>query len=317
MPAKELKGSNEAHETKLVTMREAVERWVPNGSTVLMGAALEAQIPFSAGHEIIRQERRGLTLVAPISDVLFDQLVGAGVAQELIAAWIGNVSSGSGYNLRRAVEQSVPTTIDMVDYSNFTLALALHAAALGAPFLPTYSTLGTDIVRSNAGLEPIACPFSGDRMVAVRALAPDIAILPVQRADRDGNAHLWGNLGVVPDAARAAKTVVVIAEDIVSSDVIASDPNRTIIPGFLVAAVVHEPMGSHPSPCQGHYGRDHAYYTEYHEESRTREEFLSWLDKWVLSVKDRADYLKRLGAERAERLRVKNPSPSAIADFGT
>ena len=306
----------ESNESKLVTMREAVEHFVPNGSTVLMGAALEAQIPFSAGHEIIRQKRRDLTLVAPISDVLFDQLVGAGVARRLIAAWIGNVSSGSGYNLRRAAEESVPAAIEIVDHSNFTLALALHAAALGVPFLPTYSTLGTDIVKANAGLEPMVSPFGGDRMVAVQALALDVAILPVQRADRDGNAHLWGNLGVVSDAARAAKTVVVVAEEIVSSDVIASDPNRTVIPGFLVAAVVHEPMGSHPSPCQGYYGRDHAYYAEYHEESRTREEFVSWLEKWVLSVKDRRDYLTVLGGERADGLRAKHPAPSAVADYG-
>ncbi len=153
-------------------------------------------------------------------------------------------------------------------------------------------------------------------MVAVQALALDVAILPVQRADRDGNAHLWGNLGVVPDAARAAKAVVVVTEEIVSSDVIASDPNRTVIPGFLVAAIVHDPMGSHPSPCQGYYSRDHAYYTEYHEESRTREGFLSRLDKWVLSVKDRKRYLNVLGSERAGGLRVKHPAPSAAADYG-
>ena len=135
-------------------------------------------------------------------------------------------------------------------------------------------------------------------------------------ADRDGNAHLWGNLGVVPDAARAAKTAVVVAEQIVPSDVIASAPNRTIIPGFLVGAVVHEPMGSHPSPCQGYYGRDHAHYTEYHKESRTRKEFLSWLEKWVLSIKDRRDYSTLLGGKRTNGLSVKRPAPSAIADFG-
>jgi glutaconate CoA-transferase subunit A len=305
-----------AGHSKLVTMAEAVERWVPDGATVLMGAALEAQIPFSAGHEIIRQKRRDLTLVAPISDLLFDLLVGAGVARKLIAAWIGNVSSGSGYNFRRAVEEAIPSPVEMVDHSNLTLALSLHAAALGVPFLPTYSTLGTDISRSNAGLEPMVCPFSGDRMIAVQALAPDVAILPAQRSDAEGNAHLWGNLGVVPDAARAARSVVVVAEEIVSSDLIASDPNRTVIPTFLVGAVVHEPMGSHPSPCQGCYGRDHAYYTEYHEESRTREGFLAWLEKWVLSVSDRKDYLRRLGSKRVEALGVQRPAPSAPADFG-
>ena len=306
-----------AEKSKLVTMDQAVERWVPNNSTVLMGAALEAQIPFSAGHEIIRQKRRGLTLVAPISDVLFDQLVGAGVARKLVASWVGNVSSGSGYNLRRAVEEAVPATLEIEDHSNLTLALGLHATALGVPFLPTFSTLGTDLLEAHPGLEPMVSPFGGERMVAVKALAPDVAILPVQRADQNGNAHAWGNLGVLPDAARAAKTIVLIAEEIVSPDVIASDPNRTVIPGFLVAATVHQPMGSHPSPCQGFYGRDHAYYTEYHQESRTREGFLSWLDRWVLSVKDRTDYLKVLGSERANGLLVKRSAPSATADFGT
>ncbi len=303
--------------SKLLSMREAVERWVPDGATLVMGAGLEAQIPFATGHEIIRQGRRDLTLVAPISDMLFDQLVGAGVARRIIAAWVGNVSAGLGHNFRRAVEGSVPTSVDVLDHSNLTLALALHAAAMGVPFLPTYSTLGTDILESNPNLGPMACPFTGDRMVAVRALTPDVAILPVQRADAEGNSHLWGNLGVAPDAARAAKRVLVVAEEIVSPDVIASDPNRTVIPGFLVSAVVHEPMGCHPSPCQGYYGRDHEYYREYHQRTRTREDFLSWLESWVLAVTDRGDYLQRLGHERVEGLRVKRSVLSAPADFGT
>ena len=302
--------------SKLLTMKQAVERWVPDGTTVLMGAALEAQIPFSAGHEIIRQGRRDLTLVAPISDMLFDQLVGAGVARRIVAAWVGNVSAGLGHNFRRAVEESVPVSVEMIDHSNLTLALALHAAALGVSFLPTYSTLGTDILDSNPNLEPTACPFSGDRMVAVRALVPDVAILPVQRADPEGNSHVWGNLGVVPDSARAAKRVLVVAEEIVPADVIASDPNRTIIPGFLVSAVVHEPMGCHPSPCQGYYGRDHEFYQEYHQASRNRHDFLLWLESWALSVRDRGNYLERLGKDRADGLRVKRPALSAPADFG-
>jgi glutaconate CoA-transferase subunit A len=302
--------------SKLLTMREAVERWVRDGATLVMGAGLEAQIPFAAGYEIIRQGHRDLTLVAPISDMLFDQLVGAGVARRIIAAWVGNVSAGLGHNFRRAVEDAVPAPVEVIDHSNLTFALALHAAAMGVPFLPTYSTLGTDILESNPNLGPMACPFTGDRMVAVRALTPDVAILPVQRADADGNSHLWGNLGVAPDAARAAKRVLVIAEEIVSADVIASDPNRTIIPGFLVSAVVHEPMGCHPSPCQGYYGRDHEYYQEYHRGTRTREDFLSWLESWVLSVQDRRGYLERLGQERVERLRMKRSALSAPADFG-
>ncbi len=302
--------------SKVVNMEEAIDRHVPNGASLLLGAGLEALIPFSAGHEIIRQGRRGLTLIAPISDILIDQLVGAGTTNQVVAAWVGNVSAGIGYNLRRAVEEAVPAPLQMVDHSNLTLALALHAAALGTPFLPTYSTLGTDLFDLNPDLLEIACPFSGDRLAAVKSLTPDVAILSVQRTDAEGNSHLWGNLGVAPDAARAAKQIIVVAEEIVPSEHIASDPNRTLIPGFLVSAVVHEPKGCHPSPCQGYYGRDHQFFTDYHECTRTREGFLDWLETWVLGVRNRREYLARLGEERQSAIKVGQPAPSLPADFG-
>ncbi|MFQ5789750.1 MAG: CoA transferase subunit A [Acidobacteriota bacterium] len=289
--------------SKQLGLSEALAEWVPNGATLLMGAGLEALIPFSAAHELIRQGRRDLTLVAPISDMLIDQLVGAGLARKIVAAWVGNVSAGSGYNFRRAVEEGVPEPVEVIDHSNLTLALALHAAALGVPFLPTFSTLGTDLLASNPDLGKTACPFTGESMVAVKALAPDVAILPVQRADPEGNSHVWGNLGVISDAARAAKRVVVLAEEIVSAKVIEGDPNRTVIPGFLVSAVVHEPLGCHPSPCHGYYGRDHAFFSDYHDRTCSREGFLGWLDDWVLRVKDRKEYLARLGRARAAALR--------------
>ncbi len=303
-------------ESKVLDMGEAIARFVPDGASVLLGAGLEALIPFSAGHEIIRQGRRDLTLVAPISDILADQLVGAGVAGKVVAAWAGNVSAGLGHNLRRAVEQSVPAPVEVVDHSNLTVALALHAAALGVPYLPTYTSLGTDILRNNPDLIETTCPFTGKQLVGVRALAPDLAILPVQRADVGGNSHVWGNLGVIPDAARAAAKVIVVTEEITSPVVISSDPNRTVIPGFLVSAVVHEPMGCHPSPCLGYYGRDHGFFSEYHDSTRTREGFLEWLEAWVVGVKDRQEYRARLGRERAEALLVKQSAPSAPADFG-
>jgi glutaconate CoA-transferase subunit A len=302
--------------SKLLSTREAVSRFVPDGASVLLGAGLESLIPFSAGQELIRQGRRDLTLIAPISDVLFDQILGAGVAGKVVAAWVGNVSSGSGYNFRRALEEAVPRAVEMVDHSNFTLALALHAAALGVPYLPTYSTLGSDLARANPDLTEHRAPFTGEPLMAVKALAPDVAFLAVQRADSEGNAHLWGNLGVAPDAARAARSVVLMAEEIVPAEVIASDPNRTLIPGFLVAAVVREPLGCHPSPCQGYYNRDHRFYSDYHEKTRTRPGFLKWLEEWVLSLDGRESYLKRLGEERLASLAVRNHAPSAPADFG-
>jgi glutaconate CoA-transferase subunit A len=297
-------------------MADAIARHVPDGSMVLLGAQLEQMIPFAAGHEIIRQGRRDLTLVGPISDILFDQIIGAGCVSRVFAAWVGNVSAGVGYCLRRAMEQGIPRPVQMVDYSNFTLALALHAGAMGVPFMPTYSTLGSDLLVRNANLREFPSPVNEEKLVAVRALKPDVAILHAQRADESGNAHLWGNLGVAVDGARAARKVIVVAEEIVAPEVIASDPNRTLIPGFKVAAVVHEPWGAHPSPVQGCYGRDHAFFTQYHEQSRTLADFEQWLGRWVLGVPGRKEYMELLGACRVEELGVKQHAFSAPADFG-
>lgn len=297
-------------------MRDAIARNVPSGSMVLLGAQLEPMIPFSAGHELVRQSRRDLTLVGPISDILFDQMIGAGCVERVMAAWVGSVSEGSGYCFRRAVERGIPRRIDVVEYSNFTLALALHAGALGVPFLPTYATLGSDLPKKNGNLREFPSPVSEEKLMAVRALRPDVAIIQVQRADAQGNAHLWGSLGVALDGARASRKVIVVAEEIVPAEVIASDPNRTLIPGFLVSAVVHEPLGAHPSPVQGHYNRDHKYFAEYHEETRELTGFERWLDQWVLGVPDRKAYLVRLGAERIEKLSVREHAMSAAVDFG-
>src|SRR5271156_1193759 len=303
-------------ESKLLTMRDAIARHVPSGSMVLLGAQLEQMIPFAAGHELIRQSRRDLTLVGPISDILFDQLIGAGCVSRVTAAWVGNGSAGVVYCGRRAVEPSIPRRLEVVDYSNFTMALALHAGALGVPFLPTYATLGSDLLKKDGNLREFSSPVSEEKLVAVRALRPDVAILHVQRSDAQGNAHIWGSLGVAVDGARAARKVIVVAEEIVEPAVISSDPNRTLIPGFLVAAVVHEPGGAHPSPVQGHYGRDHAFFTEYHEQTRRLEDFEDWLARWGVRISDRRDYAQELGAGRFENLAVKDHAFSAPADFG-
>jgi glutaconate CoA-transferase, subunit A len=307
---------NMSVESKVMSMRDAIARHVPSGSMVLLGAQLEQMIPFAAGHELIRQSRRDLTLVGPISDVLFDQMIGAGCVSRVMAAWIGNVSAGVGYCFRRAVERSIPRRLEVVDYSNFTMAMALHAGALGVPFLPTYATLGSDLLKKNGNLREFSSPVSEEKLVAVRALRPDVAILQVQRADALGNAHIWGSLGVAVDGGRAARKIIVVAEQIVEPEVIASDPNRTLVPGFLVAAVVHEPGGAHPSPVQGYYGRDHAYFSQYHEQTRRLEDFEDWLAHWVVQVSDRQEYSKLLGADRVQSLAVKEHAFCAPADFG-
>jgi len=298
---------------KLTTMRQAIADLVPDGSSVVLGCQMEQMIPFAAGHEMMRQKKRGLTLVGPISDILFDQMIGAGCATRVIAAWIGNVMMGSAYNFRRAVEQD---GLKVTDMTNFTVALALQAAAMGVPFLPTLSAQGSDVAKDNEFFAEIESPFGREKLLAVKALHPDVTIVHVQRADAEGNAHCWGNFGIMLEAVKAAKRVIVTAEEVVAPEVIASDPNRTMIPGFLVSAVVAAPMGAHPSPVQGYYKRDDAYFRQYHEQTKTKLDFAAWARRWVHGVADRAGYVELLGECRVQELGVKRHAYAAAADFG-
>lgn len=302
--------------TKLLTLREAVERYVPDGSSVALGLALEPLIPFAAAHEIIRQRRRNLTLIGPISDILFDQLIGAGCVSRVIAAWVGNVSEGLGYNYRRATEQGRPHPITVEDHSNYSIGLALLAGALGVPYIPMRSLLGSDIARDHPHMRLAPSPFDGTPTLLVPALQPDVAIVHVQRADSAGRAHVWGGLGISEEAALAAHGVIYIAEEIVPSDVILSDPNRVLAPAAKTLAVVHAPGGAHPSPVQGYYNRDHAYFAEYHKRTRTPEGFDDWLREQVIDVPDRAAYIERLGAERWQALAPRERQLAAPVDYG-
>ncbi len=303
-------------EGKLLTLSEAITRYVPDGSSVALGLALEPLIPFAAGHEMIRQGRRDLTLIGPISDILFDQLIGAGCVSRVIAAWVGNVSEGLGYNYRRATEQGQPHPMVVEDYSNYSVGLALLAGAVGVPYIPMRSLLGSDIARDHPRLRAEPSPLDGTPTLLVPALQPDVAIVHVQRADAEGRAHVWGGLGICEEAALAAKGVIYTAEEIVPAEVILSDPNRVLAPAFKTLAVVHAPGGAHPSPVQGYYNRDHAAFAEYHERSRTVEGFAEWLRETVLDVPDRAAYLDRLSAERWQSLAVREHRLAAPVDYG-
>ena len=253
--------------------------------------------------------------------------------KEVIAAWVGNVMMGSAYNFRRAVEHE---GLKVTNLTNFTVALALQAGAMGVPFLPTLSGLGSDVPRDNEYFARIESPFgdettrssavrgNGDHNLdhrtnglwAIRALKPDVTIVHVQRADGEGNAHCWGNFGVMIEGVRAAKRVIVIAEEIVAVDVIASDPNRTMIPGFMVNAVVECPFGAHPSPVQGYYKRDDAFFRQYHEQTTTKADSEAWLNRWVYGVSDRRAYVNQLGGCRVEELGVKQHAYAAATDYG-
>jgi glutaconate CoA-transferase subunit A len=298
---------------KLLTLAEAIARFVPDGSAIALGTAQETMIPFAAGHELIRQRKRDLTLIGPISDILFDQLIGAGCARKIWAAWVGNVITGSSYNFRQAVESGA---IELEDHSNLTLAMALHAGALGVPFMPTRTALGSDLYHTNARLKNMTCPFTGDPLIAVAAINPDVAIVHVQRADEYGNAHSWGNFGITRQACLASRHIILTAEEIVMPEVINSDPNRVITPGFRVSAVVHAPWGAHPSPVPGYYNRDHQAFIEYQQSSKTPEAFAAWQARWVDGVRSSADYLALLGEERIAGLRLTTHVWSEVVDYG-
>jgi glutaconate CoA-transferase subunit A len=300
--------------SKLRTMRDAIANLMPDGASVALGLQMEQMIPFAAGHEVIRQKKRDLTLIGPISDILFDQLIAAGCVEQVIAAWVGNVMMGSAYNFRRAVEEN---GIKVFNMTNFSVALALQAGAMGVPFLPTRTALGSDIAKGNHFFYQIFSPFEPkESLHAIRALTPDVTIVHVQRADREGNAHCWGNFGVMIEGVRAAKRVIVVAEEIVEPEVIASDPNRTVIPGFLVNAVIECRYGGHPSPVQGYYKRDDAFFRQYHEQTKTKADSDAWLDRWVYGTADRRAYMNQLGACRVEELGVKQHAYAAQTDFG-
>ena len=299
-----------------MTMREAVARFIPDGASVCMGTALEAAIPFAAGHELIRQRRRDLTLIGPISDMLFDQLVGAGCVRRIIAAWVGNVSAGLGHNYRRAVEKGVPAPVEVEDHSNLTLAFALQAGALGVPYLPTRSLLGSGLAESNPTFKAGTDPWSGAPLLLVPALVPDVAVLHVQRADEDGRAHFWGTLGVTRPAALAARRVIIVAEEIRSRNQILSDPGLVLTPEMKVAAVVHEPFGAYPSPVQGCYRRHHDFFGRFHDESRTVEGNRAWLDRFIHGVHDWPGFLRVVGADVLDTIRITRPLPSDPLDYG-
>jgi len=290
-----------------MTMADAIARFVPDGSAVALGLSLETAIPFAAGHEMIRQNRRELELVGPISDALFDQLTGAGCVRRVTAAWVGNVSEGLGHCYRRACEQGVPRSVEIRDHSNFSISLALWAAAWNVPSLPARTLLGSDILNTNPGLR------EENGLVQVSAVRPDVAMVHVQRADAQGRAHAWGPLGITEEAGLAAQRIVITCEQLVDAEVILSDPNRILFPETKVVAVVHMPGGAHPSPLQGFFKRDHAFYHQYAEESRSEAGFQGWLKRWVLDVGDRGQYMDGVDSSA---LRITQHRPAVPADYG-
>jgi len=290
--------------TKLVSMHDAIERFVHDGDTVVIEGFTHL-ICFAAAHEIIRQRRRELTLCRLTPDLIYDQLIGAGCVRKLVFSWAGNPGAGPLYAFRRAVEHGIPNQIQLEEYSHYGMVARLTAGAARLPFFPLRNYMGTDLPKANPLIKTVECPFTGEELAAVPALNPDVAIIHVQRADENGDAQIWGLLGVQKEAAFAAKHTIIVAEEIVAESVIRADPNRTLIPGLIVDAVVCEPFGCHPSYAQGFYDRDNDFYVSWKGISEDVKRFNAYLDEWVFGVEDRAEYVKRMG-ESLQRLKAQS-----------
>ncbi len=286
---------------KLIPLSEAVSRFVQDGD-VVYAAGFTHLIPFAAGHEIIRQRRRNLTLARATPDLIYDQMVAAGCARKVIFSYMGNPGVGSLRIVRSEIEAG---RLEWEEYSHFGMISRLQAGAAGLPFMPMNLTGAVDLERANPLIKRVTDPYSGRELIAVPALNPDVAIVHVQRADKDGNAHLWGILGEQKEVAFASKRVILTAEEIVDEGVIRSDPNRTMIPGFIVSAVCHVPWAAHPSYAQGYYDRDNDFYLKWDKISENAESVKSYMDEWIYGVKDRLEFWQKLGSETHQRLKVK------------
>lgn len=298
--------------SKVLDLSEAISRYVKDGD-LIYAAGFTHLIPFAAGHEIIRQGRKQLILARATPDLIYDQMVAAGCAKKVIFSYMGNPGVGSLRIVRAEIEAG---NLEWEEYSHFSMISRLQAGATGLPFMPMNPTAAGDLEKANPNYRQVIDPYSGKPVVVVPPLKPDLAIVHVQRCDSEGNAQIWGIIGEQKEAAFAAERVIVTAEEIVDQEVIRSDPNRTIIPGFIVDAVCHVPYCSHPSYTQGYYDRDNEFYLKWDEISKSKDAVREYLDEWVLGVKDRTEYWEKLGEDVHRRLKV-SPRLSHVVNYGS
>jgi glutaconate CoA-transferase subunit A len=286
---------------KLTTMADALATYVHDGDSVAI-EGFTSCICFAAAHEIIRQGCRDLTLCRMTPDLIYDQMIAAGCASRMVFSYLGNPGVGSLHCVRRAVEKGIPRSIALEEYSHFGMVGRYTAGAYRLPFFPLRSYKGSDLPQVNPRIRFVESPYAEEEIAVVPPLNPQVTIVHAARADRQGNTQLWGLLGVQKEAAFAAQHVIVVVEEIVDTDIIRSDPNRTIIPDLVVDAVVHEPYGAHPSYVQGYYDRDNTFYLDWYEVTREQATTEAWLEEWVYGVRDRAEYVEKLGADVWDRL---------------
>jgi glutaconate CoA-transferase subunit A len=276
---------------ELMPLSEAVAQLIHDGDTVAMEGFTHL-IPFAAGHEVIRQRKRQLTLVRMTPDVIYDQLIGAGCARRLVFSWGGNPGVGSLHRLRDAVEHDWPQPLEIEEHSHAGLANAFVAGASDIPFAVLRGYGGTDLPSYNEHIKFIECPFTGEQLAAVRAVRPDVAVIHAQKADREGNALLWGILGVQKEAVLAAQRAIVTVEEIV--DDLQPWPNACILPSWVVSAVCLVPGGASPSYAQGYYARDNRFYLAWDDISRDRESFQAWIQRHILATADFEEFQRVL-----------------------
>ena len=306
--------NNGAKADKLVSMKEAIATYVGDNCSVAI-EGFTAFICFAAGHEIIRQRRRNLTLIRMTPDLIYDQMIAAGVGRKLVFSYMGNPGVGSLYCIRRAVERAIPHPLELEEYSHYGLVGRYAAGASRSPFFPLRSYVGSDMLAANPLIKLIDDPYGTGKIAVVPPLHPDVAILHAQRADRRGNTQLWGLLGMQKEVAFAAKRVVVVVEEVVDEATVRADPNRTLIPGLIVDAVVHEPYGAHPSYVQGYYDRDNESYLAWDKLSQDHAAVEAWLNEWVYGLANHAAYVRKLGQAYFDKLKPE-PLLAPSVDYG-
>ncbi len=301
---------------KLMTMSEAVKKYVRDGDLVFLSGFGNC-ITYSAAHELIRQKKRNLKVTKAAGGILFDQLIGANVTNHIITShcWNG-IGPQPAWNYRRAAEKGIPEPLVYNEQSLFGVNMSYFAGYMNIPFMPIRSLVGTSIFDTPKELGKkaavIKSPFSDEEICVVPAIKPDVGFIHVQRADLEGNAQMWGVIGDTKYGINACKKIIVSAEEIVDRFVISESPEKTMVVGFRVDAVVHEPWAGHPGAVQGFYYNDLQYISDYSKETEVIEAWEKWLDKWVLSVNNRQEYLKVLGVEKLERLRAESLIKGAV-----
>jgi len=297
---------------------EAVSTFVKDGIRLRSGG-IGLRKPFALLNEVVRQKKRDLTFLLAGWTEDADLIVGAGCAPRLEGSYFGLEALGLSHNYRRAFEQGIPQPIKIEEYSNFGMTMRFMAAALGLPFMPIKSHLGSDLVKYNPLLAKkaavIDCPFTGEKVMLLPACQADVAFVHAQRADGQGNVQIWGQWAEDQWGCGASKVVVAEVEEIVDEDIVRRDPNRTILPAMMVTAIVETPFGAHPYQCQGYYDFDRPFRRMYAEMTRTRQGFEQYLQDWVFGPGSHDGYLKKLGQDRLDALRAK-PMFSEPVNYG-